>query len=354
MKKVVSIFIISIFMLGSVNFPSKAASFTDITPTQTFGPSVLALSEKGIIAGFPDQTYRPDEPMKRQDVAVLLGRAIPLQEVRPKTFFKDVPVTTRTYSSVMALYQAGIINGDSSGRFQLEAPLTRAQMAIMLKNGLALERTHLAPLFEDVPAHHWAAEAIYTLVEHGIAFGLNEKEFRPDEAVTRGQYAMFLHRALTFAGGGEITRPTHTPPQPVPFFEEVNGTYAHYGLTLGMTKSDVQLLLGPPTEIITPADIPQPMQERHLYEGQNIEVIYHDGRVDTIYLTGTWPIWKKELFERYPEQYVTKEQIHYLFNEKTEDLVVVKNDGYGSHAFLTKADENFYHYVFEEKFPFRK
>ena len=354
MRKIMMALVVTILLISSTSLESNAASFTDITPKQTFGPSVLELSEKGIVAGFPDQTFRPDEPMKRQDVAVLLGRALPLQKVRPKTFFKDVPVTTRTYSSVMALYQAGIVNGDASGRFQLEAPLTRAQMAIMLTNALTLERRHLAPLFEDVPAHHWAAEAIYTLVEHGIAFGLNEKEFRPDEAVTRGQYAMFLHRALTLAGGGEITRPTHTPPQPVPFFEEVNGTYAHYGLTLGMTKSDVQLLLGPPTTIITPADMPQPMQERHLYEGQNIEVIYHEGRVDMIYLTGTWPIWKKELFERYPEQYVTKEQTHYLFNEKTEDLVVVKNDGYGPHAFLTKADENFYHYVFEGKFPFQK
>jgi len=73
--------------------------------------------------------------------------------------------------------------------------------------------------FLDVPADHWAVEAIEALVAANIVHGYDGDVYRPELPVSRGQMAVYISRAL--AGGDELVPPGASPPT----FPDVDETH---------------------------------------------------------------------------------------------------------------------------------
>ncbi len=172
--------------------PKPKITFNDI-----FGHWAKAMIEniaaRGIINGYPDGSFRPNDPITREHIAVMIARAFDLEPKREATIFSDVPTNHPYYEAIMQLQQAGIIDG-SDGAFNPDAPMTRAQMAkvIVLAFGLTPGGTSN---FQDVSKTHWSYDYIAALEAHGIALGDNGK-FNPNEPVTRSEFVAFLYRAF--------------------------------------------------------------------------------------------------------------------------------------------------------------
>ncbi|MGN4128154.1 S-layer homology domain-containing protein [Lysinibacillus sphaericus] len=151
------------------------------------------IATRGIITGYPDSTFRPNDAIQRQHVAVILARGFQLEPNCGAESFSDVPTSHPYYDEITLLQQAGIVDG-SNGAFNPNANMTRAQMAkvLVLTFGLTPGGTSN---FQDVPKQHWSHDYIAALADHGIALGDNGN-FRPDEFVTRAQFVAFLYRAL--------------------------------------------------------------------------------------------------------------------------------------------------------------
>ncbi|MFF2484584.1 InlB B-repeat-containing protein [Paenibacillus sp. NPDC058071] len=151
------------------------------------------LAGQGIITGYPDGSFHPNEFIQRQHVALLFYRAFEFEPTRQAAAFLDVDPNHSYYEAIMTLQQAGIVDG-SSGKFNPTAFLTRAQMAKFVALALKLEPGG-ASAFQDVPAAHWSYAYIAALAENGIVQGDSGK-FRPDEPVTRAEIVAMLYRAL--------------------------------------------------------------------------------------------------------------------------------------------------------------
>jgi len=151
------------------------------------------LAGQGIITGYPDGSFRPNEFIQRQHVALLFYRAFKFEPTRQAATFLDVDPNNSYYEAIMTLQQAGIVDG-SGGKFDPTAFLTRAQMAKIVALALKLEPGG-ASTFQDVPTTHWSYAYIASLEENGIVLGYNRK-FRPDEPVTRAELVAMLFRAL--------------------------------------------------------------------------------------------------------------------------------------------------------------
>ncbi|MGG2105341.1 S-layer homology domain-containing protein [Lysinibacillus pakistanensis] len=166
--------------------------FTDISNNWA-RDMIEDIAGRGIITGYPDGTFRPNESIKRQHIAIMLTRAFELTTKREAVPFSDVPQSHPYYDSITKLQQAGIVDG-SNGAFNPNTPMTRAQMAkiLVLAFGLTPEGTNT---FQDVPATHWSYDYISALADSGIALGDNGN-FKPDEPVTRAQFVAFMYRAL--------------------------------------------------------------------------------------------------------------------------------------------------------------
>ncbi|MFJ7648880.1 S-layer homology domain-containing protein, partial [Lysinibacillus sp. NPDC097279] len=172
--------------------PTPTITFSDIS-TNWAKEMIEDIAMRGIINGYPDGTFRPNDAIQRQHVAIIIARAFALVPSREITPFNDVAANHPYYEGIMKLQQAGIIDG-SNGFFHPSESLTRAQLAkiIVLAFGLTSEGTSH---FEDVPATHWAHNYIAILEDYGIALGDNGS-FRPNEPVTRAQFVAFLYRVL--------------------------------------------------------------------------------------------------------------------------------------------------------------
>ena len=183
-------------VIAPVGVQASAAEmqFSDVSETSRYHEAVTDIVEKGIIFGYEDHTFRPHTEITRVQVAMLMSRALPLDPVRGVKDFKDVPNTYKHYEAIQKVQRAGIIDGAGNRNFYPGTTLTRGQMAKILAVGFDLE-VKAEYDFPDVPESHWANKYVRALYSNGITVG-NNGSFEPDESVTRGQYALFMHRLM--------------------------------------------------------------------------------------------------------------------------------------------------------------
>lgn len=135
---------------------------------------------------------KSNDEITRYQAAELLVKALNLPVSTNATVFSDVPEEHKNV--VGAVHAAGIFAGKSDGTFGSNDVLTRAQLAVVLDKALDLnEKTESTTSFDDVPA--WAAESIGAVASLEILTGKDQK-FSPDKAATRGEFGLALVKAM--------------------------------------------------------------------------------------------------------------------------------------------------------------
>lgn len=167
--------------------------FPDIATSQ-FKDYIHKSVQLGLVKGHSDGTFKPNDSLNRLQAAAIIVRALHLQaNAEAVAPFPDI----RNYSKeaqaeVAAAYQFGIVKG-SNGKFHPAAPVTRAELALMLERTFELAsgqpyKGSKAP-FTDIS--HLDAEtknAIAFLYDYRIASGAGD-QFMPHAPTTRGQAA---------------------------------------------------------------------------------------------------------------------------------------------------------------------
>jgi ferric-dicitrate binding protein FerR (iron transport regulator) len=169
--------------------PGRGASaFQDFTPADPNYPFVKYLADRGVVKGYPDGTFRPAAPVTRAETAALLARALGLA-VGPAPdapTFSDLGPDHWAYPVVEAAARAGIFRGFPDGTFRPEEPVTRAQAAALL---LRLTRAPTPavslPALEDLPPGHWAAPAVARALDAGLVHLAAPGRFAPEAPAGR-------------------------------------------------------------------------------------------------------------------------------------------------------------------------
>ena len=175
---------------------SANTEFKDISPTNSHYDAVQLLVERGVINGYEDGTFRPNVSLTRGQAAKILANVLNLDTSSTDQKFKDVTTKSGYIGAINALANAGIMNGYEDQSFKPNAPLTRGQMAKILVNAFKLEKSaELVHSFIDVSDANGYKYDIQTLVDYGITQGTTSTTYAPTEAVKRGQMATFVVRA---------------------------------------------------------------------------------------------------------------------------------------------------------------
>ncbi|MBA2940203.1 bacterial Ig-like domain-containing protein [Paenibacillus sp. CGMCC 1.16610] len=157
------------------------------------------LAVKGVAAG----TFAPNASITRAEFAALLVRALGLNEAGASAF-SDVPANSWFAGAVGASAKAGLIEGFEDGSFGPGEQITREQMAVMITRAMkfagqqpvVMDLAQLAQ-FGDSPAiHEWAKAAVAEAVRVGIVNGVTDTTFAPGASATRGEAAVMLKRLL--------------------------------------------------------------------------------------------------------------------------------------------------------------
>ena len=102
-------------------------------------------------------------------------------------------------TAVDALSSRGIIGGYEDGTFRPDNFLTRAEFAALIVRALGL-KAKKAPAFTDVPQNEWYAEPVAAASEYGIILGVGNNRFDPDGTITREEAAVMCARAAKLCG----------------------------------------------------------------------------------------------------------------------------------------------------------
>lgn len=186
-------------IVAPVPFQAEAAStkFKDVPTTNPYYDMILAMNQKGIIKGYQDGTFKPDQRITRQHAAALISRAVTLPKTVKAKTFKDVSSKHTYAKEIQALQTAGIIQPDAKGNFYPEKLLTRGEMAKILAVAFSMTSKGPAPL-RDVTSKTPNKEAIEALYAYGITTGYKDGTFKPNETVSRAHYAVFMYRAMDY------------------------------------------------------------------------------------------------------------------------------------------------------------
>lgn len=120
--------------------------------------------------------------------------------------FTDIADTHWAYSYIGQVYQAGLMVGESDTVFAPNQTLSRAMLAsILYRMANEPDVTDSSP-FSDVPADQWYTNAVIWAEKNGIVAGCGDGTFQPDAPVTRAQVAVMLYGYAVFAGKDAAAR----------------------------------------------------------------------------------------------------------------------------------------------------
>ena len=196
MKKLLATILCGILLFTSIP-TTLAASFKDVSESHTFSEEIHYLVEKKIIAGFEDNTFKPQQFVTRAQAATMIGRALGLNGTKVVTPFPDVASDSVASGYIKEAAKLGIIKGYEDGTFRPNTVVTRGQLAIFLTRAFNLTKSSSVK-FSDVSSNSVAYPYIGYLIAANITLGYDDGTFRPNAAVTRGQFAAFLTRTLRF------------------------------------------------------------------------------------------------------------------------------------------------------------
>lgn len=176
---------------------AATSPFTDIDQYSVHYNDILKLYSQGVINGFADKTFRPDVNVTRGQAAKMIATALKLDTRNVQNpYYKDVPKGSEFYKFVAALQNAGIMSGYSNGTFMPNEVMTRGELAKILVLAFHLE---VSPsynnIFKDVDSQSSNAIYIQTLIDLNITEGTTPVTFSPFDAVNRGQFASFVVRS---------------------------------------------------------------------------------------------------------------------------------------------------------------
>lgn len=159
--------------------------------------AVAEMSRLAIVNGTGPYTFEPNRPITRAEAVVMAIKAYkPIISGLPTVVrFKDLDYDHWAYGAIAKAVQKGWMRGFPDGTFRPEQPVTRAEMGMLI--GYADEVAPVSPAgnpFRDVSRTHWAAPMLNALKLKGVISGTGDNSFEPGKKASRAEFTTILYR----------------------------------------------------------------------------------------------------------------------------------------------------------------
>jgi len=175
-------------------------TFEDISNVTWAKKEIEVMAAKGIINGTSSTTYSPNAAIKRADFIVLMVGALGLH-ANTDTNFSDVNQAAYYAHAVAVAKKLGIAEGSGDNKFYPEAYITRQDMMVLIDRALKAAQTELATGTDsDLNAYvdkssvaSYAEQSVSTLIKNRIIVG-NNHQINPLGQATRAETAVLMYR----------------------------------------------------------------------------------------------------------------------------------------------------------------
>ena len=193
MKKFLSLVLALVMTMSLVTVSAGAKDFTDDGEI-TYKEAVDVISGIGVVDGYSDGDFRPDDVLTRGAAAkiicnLILGPTTASALSAGTAPFKDVPVTNTFAGYITDCSQQGIINGYADGTFRPQGTLSGNAFMKMLLGALGYDGSN-----ENYTGPNWQVSVIKQA--SGIGLDDGNDEFLGSKAVTRQEAALYAFNML--------------------------------------------------------------------------------------------------------------------------------------------------------------
>ncbi|WP_190239777.1 S-layer homology domain-containing protein [Pelotomaculum schinkii] len=173
---------------------TTAATLKDLTGHWALS-NINKLVALGAIDGYPDGSFKPDNTITRAEFATVLVKAFQLENKGGKVFADTAAHWAKDY--IAAAAANGVVNGYEDNTFGPDDLITREQMAVMVVKAAKLAPATGQSQFADSGSiSGWAGEAIATATGNGIMKGYPDNTVRPLGSATRAEAVTVIVNAL--------------------------------------------------------------------------------------------------------------------------------------------------------------
>ena len=159
---------------------------------------VAKWSDNGIISGFPDGSFRPNEAVTRAQLAVIIDNIFKFT-TKADMYFSDVNGSEWFADAVAKCSQAGIISGNPNGTFEPNKPVTREQAAKMIAEAFKLtaaDADAYRTFADSSSIAAYAREYVSALYEAGYIAGFPGGNYEPKKGLTRAEALKIIDNIL--------------------------------------------------------------------------------------------------------------------------------------------------------------
>ena len=150
---------------------------------------------KGYIEGYGDQTFRPENDITRGQFVCILNRVFGLTKTSGVVFNDTANHWAKDQIDIAVTN--GVAKGISNTEFKPDEPITREQVAMMISNYKKLSDTNhdkVQQFNDTVNISSWAIDAVEGIVENGYMIGYPDDTFKPLEKLSRAEAVVTLSR----------------------------------------------------------------------------------------------------------------------------------------------------------------
>jgi hypothetical protein len=109
-------------------FATTGGFFSDVPATRWSVFEIEYMADNGIIMGYPDGEFKPEKKLTRSEFAAIISRFAKLWKTDTANMFPDLEKTHWAYDDILSLKEAGLLNGYEDGTFRPENLITRAEV----------------------------------------------------------------------------------------------------------------------------------------------------------------------------------------------------------------------------------
>lgn len=178
--------------------PTPSTPGWTVTPSSPADSKLNLVDHLAYMKGYPDLTFGPDRNMTRAEVTMMFARLLKNRPEANKVYampYSDVTKADWYAYAVSYMTENKLIMGYPDGTFRPNNPISRAEFAAIasrfdqLKPGLSLP-------FNDVKAGHWAYDVIASAADKGWVNGYPDGSFKPENKITRAEVVSTTNRML--------------------------------------------------------------------------------------------------------------------------------------------------------------
>ncbi|OME77628.1 hypothetical protein BK120_25470, partial [Paenibacillus sp. FSL A5-0031] len=180
-------------------------SFSDVA-AHWAKTSINDLASRLIINGSDEQRFLPDNEITRAEFTAIMIRALGLSSAAKSVSFTDISEKDWYHSAAQIAYSYGLVDGYSDGSFKPNEKITRQEAMVILSRAMKLadlynklgnvQQQNLLHGFKDnTKIAAWARQAAALTIQFGVIGGYNG-ELQPQKNITRAETATIIQRLL--------------------------------------------------------------------------------------------------------------------------------------------------------------